>query len=93
MKRIFPVIAALFLLLLTADPIAGYAKQDSNHIEIPPNDSASEQPVAGDEEPNKHPVRDTSLGCATGAVLGSVLPGLGNAVGCVIGGFVGWWMS
>lgn len=92
MKRIFPIIPALFILLLAADPIAGYAKQDDD-IKDPPKQPIPAQPVAGDDKTDKHPVRDTSLGCATGAVLGSVLPGLGNAVGCVIGGFVGWWMS
>ena len=29
-------------------------------------------------------------GCTGGAIVGSIIPGLGNAVGCVVGGFVGW---
>lgn len=30
-------------------------------------------------------------GCATGAVAGFVIPGLGNIIGCAVGGLVGWF--
>ena len=39
------------------------------------------------------PYKRTGTGCAAGAVLGSVVPGLGTAVGCVVGGFVAWWRA
>ena len=39
------------------------------------------------------PYKRTGTGCAAGAVLGSVVPGLGTAVGCVVGGFVAWWRT
>ncbi len=29
-------------------------------------------------------------GCVGGAVLGSVLPGLGNLIGCTVGGVIAW---
>ncbi len=35
----------------------------------------------------EHPIIS---GCTGGAIVGSIIPGLGNAVGCVVGGFVGW---
>lgn len=30
-------------------------------------------------------------GCITGAVVGTILPGLGNILGCAVGFAVGWW--
>lgn len=32
-------------------------------------------------------------GCVGGAVLGSVVPGLGNLVGCAAGGLISWFIS
>ena len=39
------------------------------------------------------PYKRAGTGCAAGAVLGSVVPGLGTAVGCVVGGFMAWWRA
>lgn len=44
-------------------------------------------------ETRQFPYAQTGKGCAAGAVLGSVVPGLGTAVGCVLGGFVAWWRA
>ncbi|MCG8380729.1 MAG: glycine zipper domain-containing protein [Gammaproteobacteria bacterium] len=38
----------------------------------------------------KHPIIS---GCAGGVLIGSIVPGLGNAVGCVVGGLMGWLVS
>ena len=32
-----------------------------------------------------------TYGCVAGGVLGSVIPGFGNVIGCAVGGFIGWW--
>jgi hypothetical protein len=37
------------------------------------------------------PYKKAGLGCAAGAVLGSAVPGVGNLVGCLLGGLIGWW--
>lgn len=34
-----------------------------------------------------------SGGCVGGAVIGTVVPIFGNLVGCVLGGFAGWWFG
>lgn len=39
-----------------------------------------------------HGVIDASKGCLAGAVLGMVLPGLGNLIGCAAGGLAVWWL-
>lgn len=39
-----------------------------------------------------HGVIDASAGCLAGAALGSVLPGLGNLIGCAAGGLAVWWL-
>ena len=39
------------------------------------------------------PYKKAGTGCAAGAVLRSVVPGLGTAVGCVVGGFMAWWRT
>jgi hypothetical protein len=32
-------------------------------------------------------------GCVGGAVIGSVVPVIGNLAGCIVGGFASWWIS
>ena len=32
-------------------------------------------------------------GCVAGAILGSVIPGLGNVVGCAVGALGGWMVT
>lgn len=33
-----------------------------------------------------------SAGCLGGAALGTVFPGIGNLIGCVVGGLSVWWI-
>lgn len=98
MKRNFSALstlpALLLAALLTAVPAAARAQPPADTTEVSTEIATPKQPEAGDTaDAGAHPVRDSSIGCATGAVLGSVLPGLGNAVGCVVGGVLGWWFS
>lgn len=33
-----------------------------------------------------------TAGCLGGAALGTVLPGIGNLIGCFVGGASAWWL-
>lgn len=58
--------------------------------------SLATQPALADDNPpdaRQFPYGQTGKGCAVGAVLGSVVPGLGTAVGCVFGGVLAWWRA
>lgn len=33
---------------------------------------------------------NVTYGCVAGGVLGSIIPGIGNVIGCAAGGFAGW---
>jgi len=35
---------------------------------------------------------DAGAGCLGGAALGTVLPGIGNLIGCIAGGASVWWL-
>lgn len=51
--------------------------------------------LVGMTEPQKVETRswvDAGAGCLGGAALGTVLPGIGNIIGCVAGGMSVWWM-
>lgn len=93
MKRNSLYLAALLTLLLSAAPLTTQAQPPVAAIDGAPERVIAEQPTTGDSDAEAHPVRDSGIGCATGAVLGSVLPGLGNVVGCAVGGLLGWWFS
>ena len=38
-----------------------------------------------------HPWVSAGAGCLGGAALGTVLPGIGNIIGCIAGGASAWW--
>ena len=50
--------------------------------------------TAGAELPPSatHPWVSAGAGCLGGAVLGTVLPGIGNIIGCIAGGASAWWL-
>ena len=39
-----------------------------------------------------HPWVSAGAGCLGGAALGTVLPGIGNILGCIAGGASMWWL-
>lgn len=39
-----------------------------------------------------HPWVSAGAGCLGGAALGTVLPGIGNIIGCIAGGASAWWL-
>ncbi len=49
-------------------------------------------PVGEAQKAETHTWIDASAGCLGGAALGTVLPGLGNIIGCIAGGVSIWWM-
>ena len=49
-------------------------------------------PVGEPQKAETHTWIDAGAGCLGGAALGTVLPGLGNIIGCIAGGVSVWWM-
>lgn len=59
-------------------------------------ESAALTPTLTESPRESRPLRTglaVSGGCVGGAVLGTVVPIFGNLVGCVLGGFTGWWLG
>lgn len=50
--------------------------------------------LPGTEAPSNvtRPWVSAGAGCLGGAALGTVLPGIGNIIGCIAGGASAWWL-
>ena len=92
MKWNLPVLSFLLAIMLAIGPAIVQAQPLANVTEGTAVHRVSEQRV-DTTDTAQHPIRNSTVGCATGAVLGTVVPGLGNLVGCMVGGFIGWWVS
>jgi phage tail tape-measure protein len=75
------VLSGLLLVLLVTGPVSVQAQSGA----------APESVSTPDATSGGSSYKKAGLGCAAGAVLGSVVPGVGNIVGCVVGGLFGWW--
>jgi len=94
-KRILAIVPTMLVLVLLvlSNPISSHAQPPAALADIPTALEAEESPLMTADAEDEHPIRDSGIGCATGAALGSVFPGLGTVVGCLVGGVAGWWMS
>jgi len=48
--------------------------------------------IADSANNESHAWVDAGAGCLGGAALGTVLPGIGNIIGCIAGGASVWWL-
>jgi hypothetical protein len=85
-----PKMIALFTIFAAFGMAPGSAQADL--FDTPSSTTKSDYAESGHSD-SMSPYKKTGIGCAAGAVLGSVAPGLGNVVGCVVGGLVAWWRA
>ncbi len=60
-----------------------------NPTELTPTLMAGAEPSSS----TTHPWVSAGAGCLGGAALGTVLPGIGNIIGCIAGGASAWWLQ
>ena len=75
--------AALIIALGAATPTFSYADPP-----VPGENATTTTTTTGEKSSD---TMGAAKGCAAGAVAGFVIPGLGNIIGCAVGGLVGWF--
>ena len=90
MKRNSFLVAVFFVVVVGTEPRVCFAQFEGDG-QGATTEAAAE--LAATDEEEGIPLLGVGAGCGAGALLGSVVPGLGNAIGCIAGGVIGWFMS
>ena len=85
----------LAFLLLTYPILCAYAENGSDESSKPVSSPSAGSGAAASDQGGKSVWGPMGWGCAAGAAVGSVFPGIGTAVGCVVAGggaaLWQWW--
>lgn len=97
MKRKFITVVGIVVFLSVINWGYSFAQEAGKTNPAPIETSTSSRTTTGASgtgtSSSSYVFNNVTYGCAAGALFGSIIPGFGNVIGCVAGGFVGWWFK
>lgn len=97
MKRKFIKLIVFVLFLSVINWGYSFAQESGKTTSTPIETSTTGRTTSGasstSTSSSSYVFNNVTYGCVAGGVLGSVIPGFGNILGCAAGGFVGWWFK
>lgn len=86
------VVLVLFLSVISWENSLAQATDNTKPASIETSAASRTTTGAGgtDTAGSSYVFNNVTYGCVAGGVLGSIIPGFGNVIGCAAGGFVGW---